>query len=109
MKKYLKIIRENILATLDENGLKLVSIFLFGSRARGEYSRLSDYDLLVIVKDELNSHIKREVRKKIYNKLHYVFPTVSFDIIVKTEKEFEIEKEIINTISNEVFLEGIRI
>jgi len=109
MGDHLKIIRESILTTLDEDGLKPASIFLFGSRARKKHSELSDYDLLVIVKDELDPHTKRKVRRKIYNKLHDTLPVVSFDIIVKTEKEFRTEKEVVNTISNEALLEGIRI
>jgi len=33
----------------------------------------------------------------------------SFDIIIKSLKSFEEEKNVVNTVSNEAFLEGIRI
>ncbi len=105
----LKLIKENILTTLKEEKIGVVEIFLFGSRARKRHTELSDYDLLIIVRNKLDGHTKRELRKKIFNKLHLTFPVVSFDIIVKPKDEFEAEKQVVNTLSNEVLLEGIKI
>lgn len=102
-------IRENIVKIADENGIKITDIFLFGSRTKDKYTELSDYDLLIILKDDLEEHTIREIRKKIYHRVHSLLPKASFDVIVKTEKQFEREKEIVNTISNEVLLEGMRI
>lgn len=105
----LKIIKKVILSALQKEEFDAQSIFLFGSRARGEEEKLSDYDLLVIVKNEIDTHKKREIRKRIYKELHFALSKISFDIIVKTAEEFELEKEIPNTISNEAFLEGLEI
>ncbi len=104
-----EVIKKNVRAIVEENGLELDSLFLFGSRARKEHEELSDYDIFVVIKEDIESLMKRQLQKKIYHILHSTFPLLSFDIIVKTKREFDIEKRIVNTLSNEVVLEGIEI
>ena len=42
-------------AILEERGDRILSIVLFGSMAKGNYTKYSDYDLLIVVsKEELN-------------------------------------------------------
>ncbi|BER91698.1 nucleotidyltransferase domain-containing protein [Atrimonas thermophila] len=104
-----KKIKRVIERTLEESGVGVDEVILFGSRARGDHEELSDYDLLVVLKGDFDIRKKREMRRKIYNELHSVFPATSFDVIVKTDGEFEEEKKVVNTISNQAFLEGRRI
>ena len=102
-------IKNIINQVLEEKGIKVEKIILFGSRARGEYEALSDYDIFVVIKGDIDNLEKRKLRKEIYRSLHLAFPFYPFDIIVKTKEEFEAEKEIVNTLSNEVLSEGIEI
>jgi predicted nucleotidyltransferase len=102
-------IKKIINKVLEERGIKVERIILFGSRARGEYEALSDYDIFVVIKGNIDKLEKRKLKKEIYRSLHLVFPFYPFDIIVKTKKEFEAEKDIVNTLSNEVLSEGIEI
>ncbi|MEM3415702.1 MAG: nucleotidyltransferase domain-containing protein [Thermoproteota archaeon] len=102
-------IKEIIENVLRQNGYTLHSIFLFGSRARGDFEKESDYDLLVIIKESINMKQKREIWMKVYHQLHEDFPLTPFDLIVKTATDFDEEKDIVNTISNEACVEGIRI
>ena len=67
-------------------------VLLFGSRARGDFDKDSDYDLLIIVKDEIPDREKRTLRGKIHlqlvKKLH-----APFDVLLNSEKEVNIYKE----------------
>jgi len=103
----LKKIKKEILKCFDEIGIKMSQIILFGSRGKGNYNDLSDYDLLVIIENKVDLSIKKNIQRLIYNRLHKLFPITSFDIIIKTKQEFEDEKSVVNTISNEGVLEGI--
>jgi len=102
-------IKKIINQVFEEKGIEVERIILFGSRARGEYEALSDYDIFVVIKEDIDNLEKRKLKKEIYRSLHSAFPFSPFDIIVKTKKEFEAEKEIVNTLSNEVLSEGIEI
>ncbi|MCM8820342.1 MAG: nucleotidyltransferase domain-containing protein [Candidatus Omnitrophica bacterium] len=102
-------IKESIENILGQNGYTLDSIFLFGSRARGDFEKESDYDILVIIKDSIDLKQKREIWMKVFHQLHEDFPLTSFDVIIKTVLDFEDEKDVVNTISNEAYLEGIKL
>jgi len=41
--------------------------------------------------------------------LHKNFPIISFDIFVKTAGDFEKERDVVNTVSNEAYTEGMKI
>ncbi len=85
----------------------LVKVILFGSRAEGNYSEDSDWDFLVIVDKDLSFKEKKKLWNKISHKIHQYFPFTSFDIIIKEKKVYESEKNIPNTISNEVYFNGV--
>ncbi|MEG8946759.1 nucleotidyltransferase domain-containing protein [Rosettibacter firmus] len=102
-------IKDSIENILCQNGYTLDSIFLFGSRARGDFEKESDYDILIIIKDNIDIKQKREIWLKVFHQLHENFPLTPFDVIIKTVTDFEYEKDIVNTISNEVYLEGIKL
>ncbi|MFN3821057.1 MAG: nucleotidyltransferase domain-containing protein [bacterium] len=102
-------IKETIEKLLTQNGFTLHSIILFGSRARGDFDKESDYDILVIIKNNIDMMKRREIWMKIYHQLHKDFPLTPFDVIIKTAKDFEDEKDIVNTISNEACIEGIKL
>jgi uncharacterized protein len=49
--------------TFDQNS----EVFLFGSRARGDYKKNSDWDFLILMNKQINEQFKEEVRAKIYD------------------------------------------
>ena len=94
---------------LEELGVEYSNILLFGSRTGKDYEEESDWDFMIIVKKNLDQKEKRELWYNIYRRFHDYFPFVSVDIILKDEQSFENEKKVANTISNEAYLEGIKV
>ncbi len=94
---------------LKEIGVVYTNILLFGSRTGKDFEEESDWDFLIIVKKNLDLKEKRELWHKIYRRFHDYFPFISVDIILKDEQSFEDEKNVANTISNEAYLEGIKV
>lgn len=84
-------------------------IMLFGSRARGEFNEDSDWDFLIILKKPMDDKARKDLWYRIYQKFHQYFPYISIDLIIIDAKSFENEKNIANTISNEVYIEGIEV
>jgi len=82
-------------------------VLLFGSRVRKDYSIDSDYDFLVITKKSVDIHQKRLYKSQLRKKLaKYKIPA---DILIQSETEVEVKKEIIGHIIREILKEGISI
>ena len=94
---------------LEETGIEYSSIRLFGSRARNDFEEESDWDFMIILKGNIDPRERRGLWYKIYRRFHDHFPLTPVDIILKDEHSFESEKKVANTISNEVYLEGIEV
>lgn len=102
-------IKEIIEKVVFQNGFSLHGVILFGSRARRDYNEDSDFDILIIVKEDITIVHKRNLRAKISVELHKQIKFIPFDIIVKSLKNFREEKEVVNTISQEASLEGVEL
>jgi len=100
---------EKLKSILEEIGVDYSNILLFGSRTGKNFEEESDWDFLITVKKNLDLKEKRELWHKIYRRFHDYLPFVSVDIILKDEQSFENEKNVANTISNGVYLEGIKV
>lgn len=100
-------ILEKLKSILNEMNIQYSKILLFGSRARGDFREESDWDFLIVLKKPVDAKTKKELWFDIYKKLHEFYPFISFDIVLKDTESFEDEKTIANTISNEVYLEGV--
>jgi predicted nucleotidyltransferase len=63
-------IKKIINQVFEEKGIKVERIILFGSRARGDFKENSDWDLLIIVSNELDlrrderGEISQQIRRK---------------------------------------------
>ena len=82
--------------------IKPERIILFGSRAGGIGRDDSDVDLVIIYRGPLS---KRQVKLQI-RKL-FPHPDFSLDVFVLTPEDFEIQKNIANTLAREVADKGV--
>jgi len=98
------IIKEVINETLKAYNLEAEKIILFGSRARGDHKKDSDWDILLVIKQEITQQLKDELFKSITEKLsHYLIPC---DLIIKSSKELELYKNFYGTVTYEALKEG---
>ncbi len=102
----LKKIKEIILNTAKKHGIEIDKIILFGSRARGDYTEESDWDILIVTKEKLNRKkyilfYSACIRSLFKNGIKRI------DLIIMEKELFEERKNIINTIANEAYAEGI--
>ncbi|GBD39153.1 hypothetical protein HRbin37_01420 [bacterium HR37] len=102
-------IKQIIIRVLEKENFSCEEVILFGSRARKDFREDSDWDILVIVKEGLNHEQKKKLWYEIYTALHKEFPISSFDLILKSKSVYEEEKLVVNTISNEAYIEGIKL
>lgn len=105
--KSLAEIKSEILKSLAEMGVSVKKIILFGSRARGDFSRRSDYDFLIITEQTLPIQEKMKVSRKVNQALASLL--IPSDIILKSWEEAEILKQEIGTVVREALKEGIEI
>jgi predicted nucleotidyltransferase len=102
-KKGIKNEIENILM---QYRLSPVNIILFGSRAKKNFTSDSDWDILIVIKEDIEPFERKIMWYRVYKALHKKFSKFSFDVFIKSENEFNSEKSIVNTISNEASVEG---
>ena len=89
----------------EQVGDNLSRIILFGSRARGDNNPDSDYDLMVVVKEE----IEREKKQKFSCSIRkttakYLIP---MDILIRSEEELRKFSNVVGTVIYNVAREGI--
>lgn len=100
-------IKEAITLTLNDENIAIAGIYLFGSRARGDFSAKSDYDILLVTgrkmrikeKIKLFTRLTRVLAKKRYN----------VDIVIKSADEANYYKSKIGHIVRSALNEGIPI
>jgi uncharacterized protein len=72
--------------TFDPNS----QVILFGSRARGDYRKDSDWDFLILMDRKVNEKLKEEIREKIYDSTLSTFQGITSFVENKQEwNEFE--------------------
>ena len=85
--------------------LKAVQVWLFGSRARGDHHKYSDWDLLAVIQDDAPERFENpgtlyELRRK---------SGVHADLLAVRYSDFISALDVVNTISYAVKREGIRL
>jgi len=103
----IEVIKETISLILKSEGIDTFQVYLFGSRARGDFSPHSDYDILIVSKKKLRikekiklfTRVRRLLAKKRYN----------VDIIIKSNDEVDYYKNKIGHIVRSALKEGILI
>lgn len=80
-------------------------ILLFGSRARHDNTSESDFDLMIITRDIHDNRELRLYKSLIRKKLAQ--NRIPADIIIQSEAEVNIKKEIVGHIVRQILKEGI--
>lgn len=81
------------------------NIILFGSRASGNYNEDSDYDILVVLNEDIENDIKIKLSCVITRELANNW--VNADIIVKSQSELEKYKDCIGSVVREALRKGV--
>lgn len=102
-KKTIELIKEFLI----RNNYYIVNFFLFGSRATGKFDEDSDYDFLIVLKNEMSSVEKRNIRSSIRKFLIQQNALLNMDLIIKDLESWEWESNNIGFLSNVVKKEGV--
>lgn len=100
--RILKVIKEEI----EKNGLKVLKIILFGSRAKGEAKEDSDWDFFIVINEEIDFKMKKEILSSIYKKLVEELND-DFEIVITSLRKFNEAKNVVGTLSYEVEKDGM--
>jgi len=100
-------IKERVQEIFKEADVEVNRIILFGSKARGDWKKNSDWDLLIVVNKELVRNEKMELSHLIRKELAEEY--IPCDVIIKSEKEIEYYKDFFGTVTHEALKEGVEI
>lgn len=103
----LKDMKSEILKCLDKMGVSVKHIILFGSRARGDSSKYSDYDFLIITDKTYSFKEKMAISKEVNRIL--ARSLIPSDIIINSEEEVEQKKNRIGSVTRYAIKEGVKI
>ncbi|BAI71561.1 DNA polymerase beta domain protein [Azospirillum sp. B510] len=96
----LRILLDRIVPALEPE-----AVYLFGSRARGDFDEDSDYDLLVIVPDDAPKE-RRSIRYAYASKIGTGIPA---DVLPCSRTNFERYKDSVGTLCYEANHNGVRV
>lgn len=86
---------------LSESGKKISKIVLYGSRAKGKAQPDSDFDLLVVYRDDVP---RREARRRFRNALGDLRPLA--DLRVVTDEQYEAGQDVLGCLVEAVHRSG---
>ncbi len=104
--KTLQIIKKVVQDVLNREGIRLHEVILFGSRARGDNLEDSDWDLLVVIEQEI---VTREQRLKLSHLIRRELAEqyIPCDVLIKSKKEIDERKQVIGSVVRSAIQEGI--
>ena len=86
-------------------GVNYEKIVLFGSRARGDFSEKSDYDILLIVGRNISIYEKMRLSTSL--KKNLAEEGIDADVIIKSKEEVEYYKDRIGNVVRNALKEGV--
>lgn len=87
------------------NGYHLEKVILFGSRARGDNDAESDYDLCIILREELDHSAKSVFMDLLSEK--FAEQEICADVLISTQKSFEVNKGNLDNVAKYIYEEGV--
>jgi len=103
----LKLIRRIILKNSKKYGIKIERIILFGSRARGDHKKHSDWDILLIIKEKVKQKTLDEFW--LQTKRELMDKGITPEIIIVSNQEYLEQKHLTGYIYYWAEKEGITI
>ncbi|MHB2154431.1 nucleotidyltransferase domain-containing protein [Calditrichota bacterium GD2] len=100
--KKIKLVLNNILIDF---GVTIDKMYLFGSRAGEKYGRFSDYDILVVTKQDLSIEKKKILSKNIRKKFAQLH--IDLDILIKSSNELKQSQNKTGSVIKQAIKEGI--
>lgn len=107
MKQQLKIAIKIIREEIEKYGMELIAIKLFGSRAKGNYNKDSDWDFYIIVDKEINFPEKRKIIRSIKRRL--INHNIPNDILIHSLSTVNERKNDVGYLTYYILKEGIDI
>ncbi|MFA4957470.1 MAG: nucleotidyltransferase domain-containing protein [Candidatus Methanoperedens sp.] len=98
------IIKKQVNKIFKEVGASAQKIVLFGSRARQDFTPLSDYDVLIITEKSFEINKKMSISKNI--RQYLARSGLDVDVIIKSENEVNILKDKPGSIVRNALKEG---
>jgi len=99
------VIKMQINKILQELGASAQKIVLFGSRARQDFTPLSDYDVLIITNKQFEINKKMRISKDI--RQYLARSGFDVDVIIKSDNEVKILKDKPGSIVRNALKEGV--
>lgn len=91
------------------NQIIIEKIYLFGSRSRGDNQLDSDYDIMILVENEITSSTRRKLLANLDRFLLMEDAILPMDLLLKNSKKFLQESNDIGYLAYQVKKEGIQI
>jgi len=88
-------------------GIDYEDIILFGSRARGDHASTSDYDILLVTKENLS--IREKMRLSTRLRRDFAKIGIDADIIIKSRSELDYYADKIGSVTRNALKEGMAI
>ena len=85
-KEFLNSIKTTVLSYIPD-----AKVLIFGSRARGDFNTHSDFDLLVVTKNNIGAKEKMNMESRISKSLVYSLQK-PFDVLLYSQQEVELKK-----------------
>ncbi|MEO0185776.1 MAG: nucleotidyltransferase domain-containing protein [candidate division WOR-3 bacterium] len=104
MENEVEIAKNIIIEEIKKNGFEVKTIYLFGSRAKGNYSRDSDWDFYIIIDKDLSFFQKRKIIAQIRRRLAEL--RIPNDIIIQSESVVKKRKNNVGYLTYYVLKEG---
>ncbi len=104
-RKIKEIIRSRILLVFHKHSLTVDKIILFGSQARGDADKYSDWDVLVIVGEDIDSNQRRRLFDETVRELaRYHIPC---DLLIRSRREVNEFKDYVHSVTKTAIKEGM--
>lgn len=104
MEKEVEIAKKIIIDETQKFGLEVKAVFLFGSRAKGNYTKDSDWDFYVVVDKDLDFAHKRKLNAQIRSRLAEL--KIPNDIIIQSQSIVQKRKDNVGYLAYYVLKEG---
>lgn len=104
MEKEIEIAKRIIIEEIKKSGLEVKRILLFGSRAKGNYTKDSDWDFYIIVDKDIDFAQKRKIYAQIRRKLAEL--KIPNDIFIQSESVVQKRKNDVGYLTYYVLKEG---